>query len=203
MEIANFQNLFRGSWGCWENPLRPKNFGPGRTGRPVRPILSAIFGYFSNFERQKNPIKCSVLTTFLHLGGQLGSRESTKGKSADIYWRRKRLSVDLFLSYYSRKIMGRPVQPSSKFLGWKWSYQLTQASLKQFSVVLVLFLILNSQLKIAQKQVHGKSLYSNCVNIRRLIFLLWTLETPIDHPDKKNGHNWTFWVVFWSVKLLK
>ena len=81
MKIANFQNLFRGSWGCWENLLRPKNFGPGRTGRPVRPILSAIFGYFSNFEHQKNPIKCSVLTTFLHLGGQLGSQESTKGKS--------------------------------------------------------------------------------------------------------------------------
>ena len=87
MKIANFQNLFRGSWGCWENPLRPKNFGPGRTSWPVRPILSAIFGYFSNFERQKNPIKCSVLTTFLHLGGQLGSRESTKGKSAYVYWR--------------------------------------------------------------------------------------------------------------------
>ena len=80
MKIANFQNLFRGSWGCWENPLRPKNFGPGRTGRPVRPILSAIFGYFSNFERQKNPIKCSVLTTFLHLGGQLGQLGSHKSK---------------------------------------------------------------------------------------------------------------------------
>ena len=26
-------------------------------------------------------MKCSVLTTFLHLGGQLGSQESTKGKS--------------------------------------------------------------------------------------------------------------------------
>ena len=38
---------------------------------------------------------------------------------------------------------------------------------------------------IAQKQVHGKSLYSNCVDIRQLIFLLWTLETPIDHPDAK------------------
>ena len=87
MKIANFQNLFRGTWGCWENLFRPKNFGPGRTGRPVWPILSAIFGYFSNFERQKNPIKCSVLTTFLHLGGQLGSQESTKGKSANVCWR--------------------------------------------------------------------------------------------------------------------
>ena len=38
---------------------------------------------------------------------------------------------------------------------------------------------------IAQKQVHGKSLYSNCVAVRSLIFLLWTLETPIDHPDAK------------------
>ena len=80
MKIANFQNLFRGSWGCWENPLRPKNFGPGRTGRPIWPILSAIFGYFSNFEHQKNPIKCSVLTTFLHLGGQLGQLGSHKSK---------------------------------------------------------------------------------------------------------------------------
>ena len=80
MKIANFQNLFRGSWGCWENPLWPKNFSPGRTGRPIRPILSAIFGYFSNFERQKNPIKCSVLTTFLHLGGQLGQLGSHKSK---------------------------------------------------------------------------------------------------------------------------
>ena len=80
MKIANFQNLFRGSWGCWENPLRPKNFGPGCTGRPVRPILSAIFGYFSNFERQKNPIKCSVLTTSLHLGGQLGQLGSHESK---------------------------------------------------------------------------------------------------------------------------
>ena len=92
MKITNFQNLFRGTWGCWENLFRPKNFGPGRTGRPVRPILSAIFGYFSNFERQKNPIKCSVLTTFSHLGGQLGSRESTKAKSADVY-RRSRSKV--------------------------------------------------------------------------------------------------------------
>ena len=81
MKIANFQNLFREAWGCWQDPLHPKNFGPGRTGQPVQPILSAIFGYFSNFEHQKNPIKCSVLTTFLHLGGQLGSQESTKGKS--------------------------------------------------------------------------------------------------------------------------
>ena len=80
MKIANFQNLFRGTWGCWKNLLRPKNFGPGRTGRPVRPILCAIFGYFSNFERQKNPIKCSVLTTFLHLGGQLGQLGSHKSK---------------------------------------------------------------------------------------------------------------------------
>ena len=92
MKIANFQNLFREAWGCWQDPLHPKNFGPGRTGRPVRPILSAIFGYFSNFERQKNPIKCSVLTTFSHLGGQLGSRESTKAKSADVY-RRSRSKV--------------------------------------------------------------------------------------------------------------
>ena len=81
VKIANFQNLFRGTWGCWENLLRPKNFGPGRTGRPVRPILSAIFGYFSNFALQKNHIKCSVLTTFLPLDGQLGTQEYTKGKS--------------------------------------------------------------------------------------------------------------------------
>ena len=66
-------------------PPLAKNFGPGHTSRPVWPISSAIFGYFSNFALQKNPIKCSVLTTFLHLGGQLGSQESTKGKSADVY----------------------------------------------------------------------------------------------------------------------
>ena len=53
-----------------------------------RPACTANFKcYFSNFGLQKNPIKCSVLTTFSHLGGQLGSRESTKGKSADVYCR--------------------------------------------------------------------------------------------------------------------
>ena len=67
MKIANFQNLFRDAWGCWQDPLRPKSFGPGCTGRPIQPILSTIFSYFSNFALQKNSIKCSVLTTFLHL----------------------------------------------------------------------------------------------------------------------------------------
>ena len=80
MKNANFQNVFRDAWGCWLDLLQPKNFSLGDTGQPVRPILSAIFGYFSNFERQKNPIKCSVLTTFLHLGGQLGQLGSHESK---------------------------------------------------------------------------------------------------------------------------
>ena len=40
--------------------------GPSRISGPVRPILSAVFSYFSNFTLQKNYPKCSVLTTFLH-----------------------------------------------------------------------------------------------------------------------------------------
>ena len=52
-----------------------KNFGPGCIGRP---ILIAIFSYFSNIALLKNYPKCSVLTTFWHLDGQLGSQESTK-----------------------------------------------------------------------------------------------------------------------------
>ena len=162
------------------------SFSPGRIGRPVQPILSAIFSYFSNFALQNNPILCSVLTTFSHLENQ--------PTYLDAVWV-KGLFMDLFLSYHSRKIMGQPVQPSPKFLGQKWSYQLPQASLKQFSVVLVHFLILNFQLKISQKQVHRKSLYSDCVNICQLIFLLWTLETPIDHPDAKK---WSKLNILWG-----
>ena len=46
-----------------------------------RPACTANFKcYFSNFGLQKNPIKCSVLTTFLHLGGQLGQLGSHKSK---------------------------------------------------------------------------------------------------------------------------
>ena len=48
---------------------------------------------------------------------------------------------------------------------------------------------------IAQKQVHEKSLYSDCVNICSLIFLWWTLKTPIYHPDVKK---WSKLNILWG-----
>ena len=72
-ENRKFPKPFQGCLGMLVGPTSAQSFGFGRTGWPIRPILSAIFGYFSNFGLQKNLIKCSVLTTFMHLGGQLGS----------------------------------------------------------------------------------------------------------------------------------
>ena len=77
-ENRKFPKPFQGHFGMFREPPSAQKFRP----RPHRPARTADFKcYFSNFQRQKNPIKCSVLTTSLHLGGQLGSRESTKGKS--------------------------------------------------------------------------------------------------------------------------
>ena len=82
-----------------------------------------------------------------------------------------------------------------KIFGPKMILPTTPSILETFSVVLVHILILNFQPKIAQKQVHEKSLYSDCVKIRQLIFLLWTLETPIDHPDAKK---WSKLNILWG-----
>ena len=161
MKIAKFQNLFRKAWGCW--------------------FLAILHFKKITQKIQFWPLSCIWMVNWGPKSPWMKNQPTYVNPVGE-----KALSVDIFLSYYLRKIMGWPVQPSPKFLGWKWSYQLLQASLKQFSVVLVHFLILNSHLKISQKQVYGKSLFSNWVNICRLIFLSWTLETPIDHPIKKS-----------------
>ena len=53
----------------------------------------------SNFALQKNYPKNSVLTTFLHLDGQLGSQESMNEKSTDVCqpsWRKGTFRRHLF-----------------------------------------------------------------------------------------------------------
>ena len=132
---------------------------------------------------------------FFASGWSIGVSRVHKRKISRHILTQKETFCGPFFELLFKKNYGRPVQPSPKFLGRKWSYLLPQASLKQFSVVLVHFLILNSQLKIAQKRVHGKSLYSDCVAVRSLIFLLWTLETPIDHPDAKK---WSKLNILWG-----
>ena len=59
----------------------------------------------------------------------------------------------------------------------------------------LMFGLLKLKLEISQKWVHGKSLYSDYGDIRRLILLLWTLETPIDHPDAKK---WSKLNILWG-----
>ena len=144
-------------------PPRPKIFGPGCIGRPVWPILSAIFSYFSNFALQKNHIKCSVLTTFLRLDGQLGSQESTKGKSACIYWRS--WSKVTFCGPLFEPLFEKNYGPASatqpKIFGPKVILPTTSSILETIFSSFGPFLIFNSQLKVSQKQDYHKSLFSN------------------------------------------
>ena len=77
IKITKFQNLFREAWGCWQDPLHPKNFG---TGRPIQLILSAIFGYFSNFGLQKKPHKMFSFDHFFASGWSIGVSRVHKRK---------------------------------------------------------------------------------------------------------------------------
>ena len=76
---------------------------------------------FSNFALQKNYPKNSVLTTFLHLDGQLGSQESMNEKSTDVCqpsWRKGTFRRHLFELLFEKNYeQARATQP--KFFGPK------------------------------------------------------------------------------------
>ena len=62
MKIVKFKDLFRAALDRWLDSHESKNFGLGRTRRPIRPDFSAILPILGKIEHQKNDIKCSLLT---------------------------------------------------------------------------------------------------------------------------------------------
>ena len=62
MKIEKSNFFFLAALDRWLDSHESKNFGIGRTRRPIRPDFSAILPILGKIEHQKNDIKRSLLT---------------------------------------------------------------------------------------------------------------------------------------------
>ena len=140
-------------------PPSAKKFWP-RLHQPTRTAnFKCYLQPFQQFYTSKNYPKCSVLIIFLHLGGQLGSQESTNEKSANIHMLTQLEKRHLELLFEKNYGPASATQP--KIFGPKVILPTTPSILKTIFSSFGPFLIFNSQLKVSQKQDYHKSLFSN------------------------------------------
>ena len=114
----------------------------------------------------------------------------------------------IFFRYYLRKLIGQPVHSSLKFLGWKWSYLLPQASLKQFFLYFwSIFQCWVPHIKYLKK----RSIVSH-FSLTRSGYARWFLDWVFFRPQfsyqmQKSGQNWefrpnTFSRLVWAKEVL-